>query len=90
MTSSGGRGYPIPAPEVPFNLSHKDPTPPQAADREPLYQLRLTVSAQAATTRDDLDRLLDQLAAAHGATVASSAARLHSMSWGGVRPSQGR
>jgi hypothetical protein len=73
-------------PEVPFNVVHKDPPPLQAADSAALYEYRLTVSAPEATTRDAVDRLLDQLAASLGAAVASSGARLHNPSRRGARP----
>jgi hypothetical protein len=87
----GRTGLPDPRPpEAPFDLVHKDPPPPRAADPDVLYELRLTVSAPEATTRDDVDRLLDQLAADLGSTVADSGARLHSLSRRGARPPQGQ
>jgi hypothetical protein len=80
-------GLPDPRPpEVPFDLVHKDPAPPRLADPETLYELRLTVSAPEAPTQDDVDRLLDQLAADLGSAVAGSGARLHNLSRRGARP----
>ena len=87
----GRSGLPDPRPpQVPFDLPHRDAPPPEPADPEALYQFRLIVSVPDATTRDDLDRLLDQLAAELGATVASSRAQLQSMTTGGLKPRPGQ
>lgn len=82
-------GLPDPRPpEVPFDLIHKDLAPPRPADPEALYEFRLTISAPEAPTRDDVDRLLDRLAANLGSAVAGSGARLHNLSRRGSRPSR--
>ena len=44
----GRSGLPDPRPpEVPFDLPHRDPSPPQPADPEALYQFRLILSGRA-------------------------------------------
>lgn len=83
----GRTGLPDPRPpEVPFDLIHTDPTAPRPADSKALYEFRLTVSASEAPTSDDVDRLLDQLAADLGSAVAGSGARLHNLSRRGAGP----
>lgn len=80
-------GHPDPRPpEVPFGPKHSARVPSQPADPSAVYEFRLRVIAPDGLTRDEVERLLNQLSADFGAAVVSRDAALQDILRTRARP----